>query len=80
MLENILFPVVPAGQMSNFFLADLVRLAKLAAWSKSDSNSSLFSLNGYYWDHHDTKLESYNKGFEASEWRSRGLNIQIIYF
>jgi len=31
MLENILFPVVPAGQMSNFFLADLVRLAKLAA-------------------------------------------------
>ena len=50
--------VVPAEQMSNFFLEDLVRLAKLAAWCKSDSKSSLFCLSVYSCDHHDTKLES----------------------
>jgi len=29
--KAFIFPVVPAEQMSNFFLEDLVRLAKLAA-------------------------------------------------
>jgi len=33
--------------MSNFFLEDLESLAKLAVCCKADSNSSLFSLNGY---------------------------------
>ena len=80
MFATLWFSVVTTEQLSNFFLEDLVCLAKLAAWCNLMQNwfEFKFVLVGWILLHpYCTKFEPLTGRFEAFEWCSGGLNIQI---